>query len=193
MIPGGVRHQPAAGLGKRARPALPSVVRLYLLAYNFAALYLWTVVLATTIQARSHSLPVVLPHLGTALAPLRPPWRRDSSMRVHYAVGGLVCTAQTLALVELLHSLFGWVRSPTTAVGMQLFARLWCVWGVAENSPVAAASGWYTTMLLVWSISEVVRYPYYAAAILGSSSSILVWARYAMLSSPYCPRLRGTS
>lgn len=186
MLPGGVRTPPptrptAGQSSKPSAPPLPLPVRVYLLAYNVGAMYLWTVIGTTVYQATTGTQvdKADQPALGMLLNSVRYEWPYSPYNRsVHGAVGGLLCVTQTLALVELLHSLLGWVRSPPSAVATQLFARLWCVWAVSEHSRTAAGSKWFAVMVLSWSISELVRYPLYALALVGSSSSVLVWARY---------------
>lgn len=183
MLPGGVRPPPPTRSAteqssKPPTPPLPRPVRVYLLAYNVGAMYLWTVIGATVYQTTTE-IQVEIPALGKLLDSIRHPWAYSPyNHSVYGAVGGLLCVTQTLALVELLHSVLGWVRSPPTAVATQLLARLWCVWAVSEHSRIAAESSWYAVMVLSWSISELVRYPLYALGLVGSSSSVLVWARY---------------
>ena len=63
---------------------------------------------------------------------------------------------------------------------MQVASRFLLVWGVVQNFPaMSARSAAYSTMLLAWSITEVVRYSYFAANIgYGRVPAWLTWLRY---------------
>jgi very-long-chain (3R)-3-hydroxyacyl-CoA dehydratase len=56
-------------------------------------------------------------------------------------------------------------------------SRVVLIWGIVENFPVAS-SPIYSTMLLAWSVTEVVRYSYFALSLLGQVPAFLVWLRY---------------
>jgi very-long-chain (3R)-3-hydroxyacyl-CoA dehydratase len=49
-------------------------------------------------------------------------------------LGPLVVLTQTGALLEVVHSLTGWVRSDWKTVAMQVASRIWMVWGIVETS-----------------------------------------------------------
>ena len=40
---------------------------------------------------------------------------------------------QSFAILEIIHSLLGWVRSPVPTTAMQVASRLILVWGIAER------------------------------------------------------------
>jgi very-long-chain (3R)-3-hydroxyacyl-CoA dehydratase len=48
-------------------------------------------------------------------------------------VGVQTAFVQSFALLEVLHVLLGWVRSPLMTTGMQVSSRLFLVWGIAEQ------------------------------------------------------------
>jgi hypothetical protein len=55
---------------------------------------------------------------------------------VGYAnLGWWVKWTQTLAVLEIVHSAIGWVRSPTGTVAAQVASRIWTVWGVVQANP----------------------------------------------------------
>ncbi|KAK9367656.1 tyrosine phosphatase-like protein [Lipomyces kononenkoae] len=86
---------------------------------------------------------------------------------------------QTGALLEIVHSAFGLVRSPIMTTVMQVASRILLVWGVVYLFPESGATTIaYTTMLLSWSITEIIRYAYYAYTIQGNSPQWLIWLRY---------------
>ncbi|CAY70228.1 3-hydroxyacyl-CoA dehydratase [Komagataella phaffii GS115] len=89
---------------------------------------------------------------------------------------------QTFAIVEVYNSLVGNVRSPVFTTAVQVASRLLVVWGVfyvLPNSP--ANTHWaYITLCLSWSITEIIRYGYYALNIVteGNPPKFLTWLRY---------------
>ncbi|CEP22255.1 TPL1 [Cyberlindnera jadinii] len=89
---------------------------------------------------------------------------------------------QTLALYEIYNSYVGNVRSPVMTTLMQVSSRLLIVWGifvVLPNSP--ANVHWaYITLNVAWSITEIVRYFYYAQVLVsnGEAPYVLTWLRY---------------
>lgn len=99
-----------------------------------------------------------------------------------FVAGGLadfVKWVQTMALLEVVHSLLGFVKSPVTTTLMQVASRLLLVWGVVDLFPDVAQSPFYSTMVLAWSITEVVRYSYYAFNLTRDHvPKLLVWIRY---------------
>ncbi len=74
----------------------------------------------------------------------------------------------------------GIVRAPLLTTVMQVASRFLLVWGIALYFPEStSASPAYTTMLLAWSATEVIRYGYFAFSLyFGSVPSWLTWLRY---------------
>jgi len=131
---------------------------LYLSLYNFVSCILWATVLGRTALV-----------LGLS--------RRPGS--VYSVTGEFVKWTQTLAMVEVLHSVFGIVRAPVLTTAMQVASRFLLVWGIADQFPYTVSkSTAYSTMLLAWSCTEVVRYSYFVFFLNGSVPSALQWLRY---------------
>ncbi|KAK9436091.1 protein tyrosine phosphatase-like protein [Metarhizium brunneum] len=130
----------------------------YLILYNFASAVAWSVVLGRTL----------------AVLYLRGP------AAVYAVVGEWTKWTQTAAVMEILHSLLGVVRAPVSTTVMQVFSRLLLVWPVVNTWPFLALSPFYTSMLVAWSVTEVVRYSYFALSLAGALPSFLTWLRYSM-------------
>jgi very-long-chain (3R)-3-hydroxyacyl-CoA dehydratase len=63
---------------------------------------------------------------------------------------------------------------------MQVASRFALVWGAVHHYPLIAASPAYSSMLLAWSITEVVRYLFFALSLgTGAEPSPLKWMRYS--------------
>ncbi|KAH0443539.1 protein tyrosine phosphatase-like protein [Colletotrichum camelliae] len=137
------------------RPSSPAK-NAYLIFYNFVSAIAWSVVLGRTV----------------ALFTMRGP------QFVFLGVGDWTRWTQTLAAMEVLHALLGVVRAPVFTTVMQVLSRFVLVWGVVYPFPQLARSTWYSSMLLAWSVTEVIRYSYFALNLSGIQPKPLVWLRY---------------
>ncbi|KAL3152245.1 hypothetical protein ABBQ32_001324 [Trebouxia sp. C0010 RCD-2024] len=95
--------------------------------------------------------------------------------------------------VQVLHSVFGVVRAPIMTTGMQVASRVWVVWGIMVAAPAQIASrsltvlplGAYSmqlnlmSLLLAWSVTEIIRYSFFAFKELGMTPYPLLWLRYS--------------
>lgn len=74
----------------------------------------------------------------------------------------------------------GIVRAPLLTTLMQVSSRFLLVWGIAYPFPSTTAhSPAYSTMLLAWSFTEVVRYSYFVFNLSGIGvPKLLSWLRY---------------
>lgn len=73
----------------------------------------------------------------------------------------------------------GIVRSPIFTTLIQVSSRLLLVWGVVDSYPTTTSpSPFYSSMLLAWSITEIIRYSYFVFNLIGSVPEYLTWLRY---------------
>ena len=159
----------------------------YLVCYNLACAVLWTAVLGRLI--------LLVPLVGFA--------------NVYGGIGGLTKWTQTLALLEVGHSALGMteqdpspclsvtvssssgfkidencapglVRSPLLTTMMQVSSRLLLVWAVIDRYPSPTASSpLYSSMLLAWSVTEVIRYSYFIWNLQRKGvPDFVMWLRY---------------
>lgn len=133
----------------------------WLIAYNSISSSLWSVVFFNTI------------FLGSLLGqPL-----------LFEKTNFILTAVQCCAVVEIFNSAFGIVKSPIVTTTTQVFSRLLIVIGILQllpNSP--ANTHWvYITLNLSWSITEIIRYAYYASNLANPSQvpHILTWLRYS--------------
>lgn len=70
------------------------------------------------------------------------------------------------------------MRAPIATTAMQVASRLLLVWPVVNNFPFLAKSPAYSSMLLAWSVTEVIRYSYFVFNLSGYSPRIITWLRY---------------
>ncbi|KIP05594.1 hypothetical protein PHLGIDRAFT_119693 [Phlebiopsis gigantea 11061_1 CR5-6] len=176
----------------KIRGGPPPLVKYYLVAFNTLSAIGWFFVLAGTVfhlvdgaaapGRFSATLAGVLglggaagfeQHVPAALVPLV---RRAAT--TYAAVGRRTTLVQTLAVLEVVHSLLGWVRSPLATVSMQVASRLFVVWGINHFFPSTHVHPAYASMVLSWSLTEVIRYEFYACTLLGAEPFPLLWLRY---------------
>ncbi|TWU73694.1 hypothetical protein ED733_004832 [Metarhizium rileyi] len=141
---------------KPAKPASP-LKTAYLILYNLASAIAWSVVLGRTLGTL---------YLGGQAA-------------VYTVVGEWTKWTQTMAVTEILHSLLGVVRAPLATTAMQVASRLLLVWPIVNTWPFLALSPFYSSMLVAWSVTEVIRYSYFALSLAGALPSLLTSVRYS--------------
>ncbi|KAI5959958.1 uncharacterized protein KGF55_005190 [Candida pseudojiufengensis] len=88
---------------------------------------------------------------------------------------------QSFAIFEIINSAIGLVKSPIFTTVTQVFSRLLIVWGIHQFIPNSPANyHWsYITLLLSWSITEIIRYSYYAQNLRNDVPDWLTWLRYS--------------
>jgi len=200
---------PAPPKSGKANLGNPAFVKYYLLAYNIISTLAWGYILVLTVihlfnlDGRSSTIrplaaapsafsrfmssipffrsttPSVAATIDSRLPPfLQLIYRRSTT--TYTRIGNTVAVVQTCALLELVHVLLGWVRSGLQTTAMQVGSRLWIVWGIAQQFGVARVNPLYTACVLAWSITEVVRYSFYACSLLGYEPPLLLYLRYTL-------------
>ncbi|CAJ0573303.1 unnamed protein product, partial [Mesorhabditis spiculigera] len=130
---------------------------LYLLAYNGLQVAGWALILVKTLSGLAEGL---------------------SWSQLYTNVECLVQIFQTAAVLEIVHCAIGLVRSPIATTIIQVFSRVSVVWPVLYKVHEARDSIGVPMLLVAWSITEVIRYSFYALNIVKSVPSFLVWCRY---------------
>jgi very-long-chain (3R)-3-hydroxyacyl-CoA dehydratase len=126
----------------------------YLVIYNAAMAVGWSICLVQ-----------VLLHLHDGLA---------------YEVASHACLlSQTVSILETAHSMVGLVKSSPAMNFVQWAGRSHVLVFIIHAIPDLHSSIFSTVLLLVWSLSEVIRYPWYAFSALPSGPPFaLTWLRY---------------
>jgi len=90
---------------------------------------------------------------------------------------------QTGALLEIFHSMFGLVASPMMTTLMQVSSRLFVVWFVLDLETFIKFTDTehivVTTLSISWSVTEVIRYSFYALKNYEMVPYFLLWLRYS--------------
>ncbi|KAK7870180.1 hypothetical protein R5R35_012735 [Gryllus longicercus] len=92
---------------------------------------------------------------------------------------------QNAAVLEILHAAFRLVSSNVIITTFQVFSRVMVVCGVLLATPTGAASPGLGLALLAWSVTEIIRYMFYALNIVGFVPYLLVWLRYTTFIALY--------
>ncbi|KAG6830808.1 hypothetical protein H0H92_014657 [Tricholoma furcatifolium] len=184
-----------------------ALVRHYLVLYNIASTLGWAYLLVVTLIHLSNldgASPATIPPSTTAASStlslflsrlpffksthipipfearlpliLRPVYRRTTS--VYARVGAPTAVVQTFAILEIVHVLLGFVRASLPTTMAQVASRLFLVWGVMEQFVEVRTNPIFTSMLVSWSLAEVIRYSFFAVTLLGYESPLLLWLRY---------------
>ena len=61
---------------------------------------------------------------------------------------------------------------------MQVASRILLVWFIVNPFPDLAKSAGYSSMLIAWSVTEVIRYSFFTFNLSGFSPGALNWLRY---------------
>ncbi|KAL0124785.1 hypothetical protein PUN28_006562 [Cardiocondyla obscurior] len=140
--------------------------KLYLVSYNLAQTLGWSYILYLIVQH------YIQPSSGSTL------WDKTKLPVVVF---------QNAALLEIIHAAIGIVRSNVIVTTFQVFSRVMLVVGVILATPYtyAAASPGLPLALTAWSITEIIRYSYYFANIIGIVPNILTWLRYTFFIGLY--------
>ncbi|KAK3322255.1 tyrosine phosphatase-like protein [Apodospora peruviana] len=133
--------------------------KAYLVLYNAASAVAWGAVLGR--------VAVVLGYKGAPFVPL--------------VVDNFARVTQTAAVMEIFHALTGIVPAPFFTTAMQVASRLILMWGISLPFPHLNSSAWYSSMLMAWATTEVIRYTYFALKQFGESAvpGWLHWLRYS--------------
>ena len=155
------------------KPPQSSAVKAYLLLYNLTCLVSWSWVLFLCV----HHFILSAPTATISPTPLQ------IQLQTFYPhVSSALYFAQSLALLEILHSLTGLVRAGLLSTLLQVVSRLFLVWGIVYQVPVARTTPSFTTMVLAWALVEVPRYLFYCLNLMQDSSIpyALTWLRYSL-------------
>jgi len=93
----------------------------------------------------------------------------------------LLNIAQGMALLEILHTILKWVKSPVLSTAAQVFSRVLVVVliNVFIQQPLLSIT--QTGIIIVsfaWGITELVRYSFYFLSLFDRQPKWLLWMRY---------------
>jgi len=148
--------------------------------FSFQALveYIRELVEELTKEAKALFAPSHSVMIATAVIPqLLDIYRRMTT--TYDVVGHAVAIVQTAAALEVVHAFTGLVKSSLPTVIMQVYSRLFLVWAITQKYEQSSHNALYSTMILAWSATEVIRYTFYVHSLArGAVPGVLVYLRY---------------
>jgi very-long-chain (3R)-3-hydroxyacyl-CoA dehydratase len=133
---------------------MSNVTKVYLFLYNSFQWYGWLAILTDRVFNYDHP----------DLDPI-------STMFLYFF--------QSLAVMEIIHAVFGIVRANVVTTFVQVISRVQLIL-VHYNFEDARLSEGMIPMVLAWGLVEVVRYLYLALNMFGIAPRFLTWLRYTL-------------
>lgn len=85
---------------------------------------------------------------------------------------------QNAAILEVVHAAVGFVVSNVVLTAAQVYSRVMVVGLVLLATPTAPLSIGLPLALFAWSVTEIIRYSFYALNLIGAVPYFLIWCRY---------------
>ncbi|KAI8776810.1 very-long-chain (3R)-3-hydroxyacyl-CoA dehydratase 2 [Biomphalaria glabrata] len=134
------------------------IVTAYLVAYNVSQMLGWTVMMI-----------IMVSHI----------FKTHSYLLLYEDVERILQICQTAAILEIVHSMTGLVRSNWILTAFQVYSRVFLIWGIIWSVPSTQNGLPVALWLFAWTITEIIRYTFYFFSLLpGPVPSFLVWCRY---------------
>lgn len=130
----------------------------YLILYNFSQCLGWTLI----------ALNIIL-HFAV----------EESHRGLFAAVAIKLNIFQLGALLEIVHAVFGLVKSNPVLTGVQVMSRVMLLLVAYSVKEVQNCVG-IPMLLTAWSITEVIRYAFYTFGLVGSMPYFVQWCRYTL-------------
>ncbi|XP_010184516.1 PREDICTED: very-long-chain (3R)-3-hydroxyacyl-CoA dehydratase 3, partial [Mesitornis unicolor] len=104
---------------------------------------------------------------------------KDSFYDTFHTISDMMYFCQTLALMEIMNSLIGLVRSPLLPAVLQIFGRNFILFVILGSLEEMQSKPVVFFIFYFWSIIELFRYPYYMLSCIGIEWKPLTWLRYS--------------
>ena len=148
------------------------MVKPYLLLYNLANAAGWALVLKTLADC----------YFVQEASPAQA-WAQTKDV---------LLVTQSLAALEIVHSLIGFVKSPVMSTFMQVFSRYAVLWGYTYAFAASQAHWSFYLMAGSWALVEVPRYLFYAFNLYMKKVPFpLFWLRYSLFAILYPSGISG--
>lgn len=104
----------------------------------------------------------------------------DAFADAYDAVSDVLASCQLAAIMEVINPILGIVKTGVMAPFMQVFGRNMVLFLVVVAHKELHQQAVVYGLFLVWSLIEVVRYPFYASQVINKRIEPLIWLRYTM-------------
>ncbi|NWH67046.1 HACD3 dehydratase, partial [Geococcyx californianus] len=102
----------------------------------------------------------------------------DSFYDTFHTISDMMYFCETLALMEIMNSLIGLVKSPLIPAVLQVFGRNFILFVILGSLEEMQSKPVVFFVFYFWSIIEIFRYPYYMLSCIGIEWKPLTWLRY---------------
>lgn len=96
------------------------------------------------------------------------------------AVGNAFKFVQLIQYLEVMHPLFGYTKGGAIFPFFQITGRNFILFAMIECESRMQTKPVVFYLFIIWSMVEVIRYPYYISTILKKELSLLTWLRYSI-------------
>ncbi|VVC98483.1 unnamed protein product [Leptidea sinapis] len=104
----------------------------------------------------------------------------DSVPDTYEHVGSAMKFLHLLMFLEVMHPMFGYTKGSPLVAFMQITGRAFVLFVMIEAEPRMQVKPVVFYLFLMWSLIEVVRYPFYITQLYKKEVYILTWLRYTM-------------
>ncbi|XP_028049303.1 very-long-chain (3R)-3-hydroxyacyl-CoA dehydratase isoform X2 [Monomorium pharaonis] len=105
---------------------------------------------------------------------------QDSMKETYDAVGNPMKFLQLLQFLEVMHPMFGYTKSSVLMSLLQMGGRTFVLFCMIEAEPRMQTKPIVFYLFHLWSMVEIVRYPYYITQLLNLEIPFLTWLRYTI-------------
>lgn len=104
----------------------------------------------------------------------------ETSMITYETVGPAMRCSQTLQYLEFLNALVGFTKGSALFPFLQVTGRNFVLFAIVHAEPRIQVMPVVFLLFMVWSLVELIRYPYYIIALLKKEIPLLTWLRYSI-------------
>lgn len=104
----------------------------------------------------------------------------DSMSKIYETVGNPLKFCQLLQYLEVLHPIFGYTKGGPLVPFFQVTGRNFVLFLMITLEPRMQTKPVVFYIFCIWSLVEVVRYPYYITQMFESNIGLLTWLRYTI-------------
>jgi len=83
-----------------------------------------------------------------------------------------------MQILEILHPLMGYTSGSPIMPSIQLSGRVFLIFFMIDSEPKIQANVWVLYLFFVYTLVEMIRYPYYMLHVFGVNIGFLTWVRY---------------
>lgn len=128
-------------------------------AYQFIAYFYIVLVLSITLSRDGYS---------------------ETSKIAYHTVGAAMRCSQTLQYLEFLNALVGFTKGSALFPFLQVTGRNFVLFAIVNAEPRIQVMPAVFLVFMIWSLVELIRYPYYVISLLKKEIPSLTWLRYTV-------------